>query len=407
VRDNAGTWQYNSDAGSVVGYDLSSPTYNSVSINIGVYGMMTSGSSMAFSNNGLNLYVVDQSTTDVYQYVLSTAFDLSTASMPNSTALNVGGQTNVPRGVLVNNTGTKLYILSAADTGGNPVNRVLEYTMSTAYDMQTATYSTSYNFDSAHTNGFDLSWGDSGTRFYTVEQNSHRVHSFTLTTAYDMSTASYDGINSSMDITGRTTNGQDVALSADGYTIYVLGTTSVYKFLLSTAFDLSTATYQSSSDWTGFNSEDTVATAMLFNDTGQKFYLLGRQNDYIYEYNDTFSVGYRTNTTWTNATTNDEFYALQQALGATSVNRMDKTQLDAVADGSHFTLGDTLDLAIALKQDTASASLPTSDGVSINYDAQALNQGAVLGTDYDYDFPDSTTVRITSNAAQNLKIRVV
>ena len=86
---------------------------------------------------------------------------------------------------------------------------------------------------------------------------------------------------------------------------------------------------------------------------------------------------------------------------------MDKTQLDAVADGSHFTLGDTLDLAIALRQDTASASTPKSDGVSINYDAQALNQGAVLGTDYDYDFPDSTTVRVTSNAAQNLKVRVV
>jgi hypothetical protein len=86
---------------------------------------------------------------------------------------------------------------------------------------------------------------------------------------------------------------------------------------------------------------------------------------------------------------------------------MDKTQLDAVADGSHFTLGNTLDLMIALKQDTASASLPTSDGVTINYDAEALNQGAVLGTDYDFDFPANNKVRITSNAAQNLKIRVV
>jgi hypothetical protein len=118
-------------------------------------------------------------------------------------------------------------------------------------------------------------------------------------------------------------------------------------------------------------------------------------------------VAYTTSTTWTDATTNDEFYALQEALGATSVNRMDKTQLDAVADGSHFTLGDTLDLMIALKQDTASASLPTSDGVTINYDAEALNQGAVLGTDYDFDFPANNKVRITSNAAQNLKIRVV
>ena len=59
------------------------------------------------------------------------------------------------------------------------------------------------------------------------------------------------------------------------------------------------------------------------------------------------------------------------------------------------------------RMDTASASSPTADGVTINYDAASLNQGAVLGTDYDYDFPNSTTVRVTSNAAQNLKVRVV
>ena len=56
---------------------------------------------------------------------------------------------------------------------------------------------------------------------------------------------------------------------------------------------------------------------------------------------------------------------------------------------------------------TASASLPSSDGVSINYDAAALNKGAILGTDYDYDFPASNKVRITSLASQNLKVRVV
>jgi hypothetical protein len=66
-----------------------------------------------------------------------------------------------------------------------------------------------------------------------------------------------------------------------------------------------------------------------------------------------------------------------------------------------------LDLMIGLYLGSASSDVPSSDGVSINYDATTLNQGAVLGTDYDYDFPDSTTVRVTSNATQNLKVRVV
>jgi len=64
-------------------------------------------------------------------------------------------------------------------------------------------------------------------------------------------------------------------------------------------------------------------------------------------------------------------------------------------------------LMISLYLASASSSVPSSDGVSINYDAATLNKGAVIGNDYEYDFPNSTTVRITSNSTQNLKIRVV
>jgi len=86
---------------------------------------------------------------------------------------------------------------------------------------------------------------------------------------------------------------------------------------------------------------------------------------------------------------------------------MDKTQLDAIPDANHFATGSSLDLMIALRMDTAASTLPTSDGVTLNYDAAALNEGAVLGTDYDFFFPSSTKVQIKSLAAQNLKVRVV
>ena len=86
---------------------------------------------------------------------------------------------------------------------------------------------------------------------------------------------------------------------------------------------------------------------------------------------------------------------------------MDKAQLDAVVDANQFTVGDTLDLMVAPYMATASASLPSSDGVSINYDAAVLNKGAILGTDYDYDFPANNRCRIKSLSAQNLKVRVL
>jgi len=91
---------------------------------------------------------------------------------------------------------------------------------------------------------------------------------------------------------------------------------------------------------------------------------------------------------------------------ATYPNQMDKTQLDAVTDPNHIALGDDLDLAIIFNM-TSGSTVPSSDGVAINYDANVLNKGAVLGTDYDFDAPAQDSVRITALAGNNLKVRVV
>jgi hypothetical protein len=114
---------------------------------------------------------------------------------------------------------------------------------------------------------------------------------------------------------------------------------------------------------------------VAFNSTGTKMFVLGNSGDDVIEYH-------------------------------LNVNQMDKTQLEAVADANHFTLANDLDLAIIFNMSSGSTA-PSSDGVSINFDANALNQGAVLGTDYNFDFPAANKVRITSLAAQNLKVRII
>ena len=85
---------------------------------------------------------------------------------------------------------------------------------------------------------------------------------------------------------------------------------------------------------------------------------------------------------------------------------MNKAQLEAVSDANQFSLGNDLDLAIIMTV-TSGSSVPSSDGVSINYDANVLNSGAILGTDYNFDYPASNKVRITAINAGNYKARVV
>ena len=108
---------------------------------------------------------------------------------------------------------------------------------------------------------------------------------------------------------------------------------------------------------------------------------------------------------YTLGASNDTIY--QYSTSTTSyTNQMNKTQLDAVSDANHFTLANDLDLGIIFNL-SSGTTVPSSDGVSINYDANVLNKGAILGTDYDFDAPAATKVRITALAANNLKVRVV
>jgi len=395
VRNNAGTWQYNSDAGSTTTYDISSPTHVQ---DFDISGYSTDPYGLTFKPDGTVVYIASDSGNRVIQQNLTTAWDLSTmTAASHGGILSTNSQETAPSGVQLSSDGTKAYVIgTASDT-------IYQYTLTNAWDVYPSSYANkSFSVSSVgETLPNDIFFKPDGTKLFMVGKTTDKVHEITLTTAWDIDTASFSGNDFS--VASYETGPQGLSFSSDGTKMFTVGINYVTEWALSTAWDITTASYVRAYD---SSAQETDPHAIAFKSDGTKMYIMGSVQDNISEYN-VSNTSYTTSTTWTNATTNDEFYALQQALGATEFNRMDKTQLDAVADGSHFTLGDTLDLAIALKQDTASASLPTSDGVSINYDAEALNQGAVLGTDYDYDFPDSTTVRITSNAAQNLKIRVV
>ena len=128
-----------------------------------------------------------------------------------------------------------------------------------------------------------------------------------------------------------------------------------------------------------------------------------RNNSGTWQYNSNATYG---SETWTNATSNNQFSAFRDAMGV-AANQMSAAQLSAATDAQYFTTGNTFDLAIILRGDSSQTVTPKSDGINVDYDAAALNKGAILGTDYDYDVPSSTSVRITSLAAQNLKVKVL
>ena len=148
--------------------------------------------------------------------------------------------------------------------------------------------------------------------------------------------------------------------------------------------------------------------SMAFSNDGAKLFILEDNTPSVKQFSTTESqntIVYGTSETWVNGTNNNEHATLQQALTSQAFNRMNKAQLDAVADNYHFSQdsADTLDLMIAPY--AASGTSPISDGVTINYDAEALIREAIPGTDYIAEFPNPNKLNITAVGAANLKIR--
>jgi sugar lactone lactonase YvrE len=389
VRNNGGTWQYNSNGtyasetwvngttntelatlaeameGAAVGYGLVNASYDSVSFSIAAQETTPQG--ITFNPSGTKMFSIGSASKDVDEYALSIAFDVSTAVFTQG--FNVSAQTLSPSDVVFSTDGTKMYLSDAFNSG------ILQYALSTGFDVSTASYT--QNFATTATGENDpraVAFNTDGTTMFIVGVQSDSVIEYALSTAYDISTAS---LVDSFSVSAQDINPNGLTFNADGTQMFIVGYTSnaVFKYTLSTGFDVSTASYSGVSF--SLASQETLATGIAFSADGSKMFIVGTQNDSVYRY-----------------TT------------ASYTNQMDKTQLDAVTDPNHIALGNDLDLAIVFNM-TSGTTVPSSDGVAINYDATVLNKGAVLGTDYDFDAPAQDKVRITALAGNNLKVRVV
>jgi DNA-binding beta-propeller fold protein YncE len=257
----------------VVGYDLANAAYDSVSFYINEDALPIG---LRFNNDGTKLYVLGNGTKTVYQYTLSTAFDLSTASY-DSVSFSISSQDSLPYGMVFSPDGTKMYMVGAT------TDSIYQYTLSTAFDLSTASYdSVSFSVGSQDTSPLGVAFNNDGTKMYVAGNTNDSVFQYSLSPGYDLSTASYDSV--SFSISSQDTSPHDIVFNTDGTKMYMIGTTndSIFQYTLSTAFDLSTASYDSVSF--SISSQDTSPSGMAFNNDGTKLYMVGYVNDRIFQY---------------------------------------------------------------------------------------------------------------------------
>ena len=126
-------WTYTAKAGASEGYTLTSATYASLSKN--VISQDSSPYDVAFSSDGTKMFVAGRVNNTVYQYTLSTAWDVSTATYA-SLSKSVAAQGGSPFGLAFSSDGTKMFVVDGVNTSVYQYNTAIVATLTTPASVQ-------------------------------------------------------------------------------------------------------------------------------------------------------------------------------------------------------------------------------------------------------------------------------
>ncbi len=141
--------------------------------------------------------------------------------------------------------GTKMYILHQTD-------KIFQYTLSTAYDVSSASYASKTKDLSSEGDIKEGMWiSEDGTKVFLVGRTLDTVRSYTMSTPYDISTLSYD--SKSLDISAKENSPRGIFVGDDGAELYVVGTqnSDIHQYTMSSAYDLATASFTATKDTSG------------------------------------------------------------------------------------------------------------------------------------------------------------
>ena len=190
-----------------------------------------------FGNSGLKMYTIGTGLDRIVQYTLSTAYDVTTASYDgykDVSSINSG-----PAGITWKPGGSIYYMVNITD------DEIYQVHVSTPWDV-TSTNTLIHTFDvsSQEIYPIDVRFKtDDGTKMFLIGRQGDGVDTYTLTTGWDISTASHTAFDS-LQSENTTPNGLD--FSPDGTKMVVVGQgdDELLYYTFSTPWDISSKTYQ-------------------------------------------------------------------------------------------------------------------------------------------------------------------
>ena len=280
-----------------VPYNIAGSTYVQ---SFSVASQDTNPYNLTFNNDGTKMFVVGVTGDNVYEYALSTGFDVSTASYTQ--AFSVASQETNPYGLVFNADGTKMFIC------GVTARNVNEYALSTGFNVSTASFTRLFSVSSQDTAPTGLAFNAAGTKMFVLGSTGNDVNEYALSTGFNVSTASY---TQNFSVSAQETSPTGMVFNPTGTQMFVIGpgADTVFLYTLSAGFDVSTASYSGTSF--SVTAQEVTPRGIAFSAEGTKMYIVGSSGDDVNEY----STGAGSVTT----------VKAGQAISATTINMKDLT----------------------------------------------------------------------------------
>jgi hypothetical protein len=235
---------------------------------------------------------------NVFQHVLIASTDMEIINPPadggfidtyriaQSTTINTpfgGTGWSNPEQMIWNPDGTEVFV------AGNNVKKV--HTLSTAWDLSTistaGTDITIAEFTSS-SHWAQIVWNDDGTKVYFLRESDRLMYEYTMTAgAYDWS-GGIVATGNTLYVTS-VSSAAAFAFNADGTELYVAGEEKIHLWTLTTGFDLSTASQVGTGELFNFYNESVLnyCKSMHISSDGTKMIILARDvssNETVHEF---------------------------------------------------------------------------------------------------------------------------
>jgi surface protein len=259
-------------------YDIST----AVQANNGVSTFIPQSSygDIAFNSDGTKLFAVNGDAI-VAEYHLGTAFEVSTAVHAGDTEdFNVSSEDGSPQGLNFNNDGTKMFVL------GSESDAVTEYSLSTAFDVSSAVYTSQFSIANQENDPRGFTFNNDGTKMFVIGHGRRMIIEYSLGSVFDISTATYAGEDEEFNVSAEEFSASDIAFNGDGSKMFIVGGgRDVVEYNLLAPFDVSTAIYAGASEEFDHGRFGTRSAGSLsFNNDGTKLFIRDDITFGVFEY---------------------------------------------------------------------------------------------------------------------------